>query len=257
MRDPHVVSLTYQLKTSESVTFDAPPLEHETEVFSLRLEDDVLTVEMKEHFASVDTARKVTENFLVSWEAHVSLTKGRGEISFKYGDAEVIDRDPSKLGDTVWLKHADLKSEARISGEISVHATRSEYPTPPEDFATSPEVEALLERYHRCLDGKEKLLPMANFCYTVFKGIAGGKSKASKLFNISGGVLMKLGELTARGDLRTARKWRDEKQNRPLSQSEENWLKQVVKRMILRLGEYNANPKGPFGKITMADFPQL
>jgi hypothetical protein len=254
MRDPHVVSLTYQLKTSDSVTFDAPPLKCETERFSLRLEEDVLTVELNEHFASIKEAREAVEPFLTSWEIHASLTNGRREISFEYEDAEMVDRSPPGLGEPI-VGHAEKSLVAVTAGEASGKVTRGKYPTPPGDFETSPEVEALLERYYRCLDGKEQLLPMANFCYTVLKSIAGGTSKAGNLFGISNRVLAKLGELTARGDLHNARKWRGGEQNRPLTQAEEEWLKQVVKQLILRLGEYNAHPDGSFEKITLEDFP--
>ncbi len=255
MRDPHVVSLTYHLETGDTVTFDAPPLVHEADLFTLRLEDDVLTVEMKEHFAKVEDAREAVEPLLTSWEAYAALAN-RNEITFEYKDAEVIDRDPPKPGDDVVLRPDALIYRVSFS-EPSIHITRPKYPQPPEDFESSPEVEALLERYRCCLEGREKLIPMANFCYTVIKGMAGSKSAARKQFNGSGGVLTKLGELTARGDLRTARKWRGEEENRSLTSAEENWLKEAVRLLILRLGEYNANPDGPFEKITMDDLPGL
>ena len=256
MRNPHVVSLTYRLETSDTVTFDAPPLTHETERFTLRLEEDVLTMKMKVHFASVEAAREAVEHLLTSWEIHVSLTLGRSEISFEYDDAEIIDRNPPESGGTVHLQ-AHLSGKASASAEVSIHVTRNEYPAPPNDFETSPEVEALLARYHRCLDGEERLIPMANFCYTVLKGTAGGKAEAAKTFDVSRSVLTKHGELTARGDLRAARKWRGEGQNRPLTPAERAWLKAVVRGLILRLGAYNARPSGPFAKIAMADLPPL
>lgn len=255
MRDPHVVSLTYQLNTDESVTFDAPPLQHETNAFALRLADDVLTVEMRAHFATIEEARQAVEPLLTSWAAYVALAN-RNEIAFEYEDVEVVDRDPTAPGDDVVLRpNAGIY---RVSfSEPSIHITRAKYPPPPEHFEASLEVEFLLRRYRRCLDGREQIIPLAHFCLTVVEAKGPGRSRAGKRLNISSSVLNRMGDLTAQGDLESARKWSGGEHNRPLTEKERRWLQEAVRLLILRLGGYNARPDGPFQKITMADLPPL
>ena len=255
MRDPHVVSLTYRLETDDSLSFDAPPLEHETEAFALCLDDDVLTVEMKAHFASVEAARDAVEPLLTSWEVHVALAN-RDEIAFEYEDAEVVDRNPPEPGDDVVLRPDSGVYRMSLS-EPSIHITRGKYPSPPEHFEASPEVEVLLKRYQRCLNGSEQIIPLAYFCLTVVESKGRGRARAAKQLNISSSLLNRVGDLTARGDLESARKWNGDDHNRPLSEKEQHWLEEAVRLLILRLGAYAARPEGPFEKLTRADLPPL
>ncbi len=49
MNDPHVESLSYRLELGDTLSVtDAPPLQHETDAFTLRLEAGKLTASMKE-----------------------------------------------------------------------------------------------------------------------------------------------------------------------------------------------------------------
>src|SRR3990172_2429812 len=95
MRDPHVVSLKYKLETTGYVSFEnAPPVEAEEGSFSVRLENGIVTCKLKEHFSSVDEARKAVEEFLRAWEIQHGLQYGKQEIRFRFDDAKVIDRNP-------------------------------------------------------------------------------------------------------------------------------------------------------------------
>jgi hypothetical protein len=69
MNDPHVESLCYRLTIDETHgRFEnPPPLEHETAAYRMRLEDGVLTVEMKEHHATVESAKERVDNALRAW----------------------------------------------------------------------------------------------------------------------------------------------------------------------------------------------
>jgi hypothetical protein len=98
MRDPHVVSLRYRLETDPSLTFDnPPPIEQETDEFTLHLADGVLTCMMKAHYASVGAARAGVDQILLAWELDFALQQGRRVMRFVYQESEVIDRDPPPL----------------------------------------------------------------------------------------------------------------------------------------------------------------
>ncbi len=101
MRDPHVVSLMYRLKTDQMVSFDnPPPVQYESASFRVRLEGNELAVVMKDHFPDVRSARDVVDPWLQSWEIHSALEhEGQQQIGFDYEDAEIIDRDPPKPGE--------------------------------------------------------------------------------------------------------------------------------------------------------------
>jgi hypothetical protein len=77
VRDPCVVCLTYKMTPdSENIKFEKPdPVEAETEQLRARLENDVLTVEMKMDFPSVDEAKKAVRGFIQSWEIDSHLTE--------------------------------------------------------------------------------------------------------------------------------------------------------------------------------------
>jgi hypothetical protein len=102
MRDPHVERLRYNLQTNETTRFEAPPpLETDTPVAHLRLEDGVLTAEMKDHHPTEASARAVVDPFLRAWELHICLEWGRGAIRFEFERAEIVDRNPPPPGEPV------------------------------------------------------------------------------------------------------------------------------------------------------------
>jgi len=144
MNDPHVVSLLYRAITDGTVAFNnPPPVENETEVFRMRLADGTLTFEMKEHFASGGEARKLVEPYIRAWEIGSSLNFGNRIIWFEFETVNVIDRDPSPptsrltnvVGSTPHL--SDIKGTAILS----------HYPSPPDKFVVSPDVETMWRRF--------------------------------------------------------------------------------------------------------------
>src|SRR5262249_42884221 len=84
MRDPHVESLRYHLEVDEAYgrIENPPPLEHETDAYRMRLDDGVLTVEMKEHHATLDSARRRVENDLKAWELDAALNRDHAWLKF-------------------------------------------------------------------------------------------------------------------------------------------------------------------------------
>jgi hypothetical protein len=256
MRDPHVVSLRYRLEPSKNVTFDNPqPVQSEPDECRLRLENGVLTLEMKEHFASADDAKEVVEEFLRAWEIDVALRFGSPEIHFIFEDAEVIDRDPPLPGSSKTL-HASAISAAAVIGSLTVRVTRREYPEPPTLFRVSRDVETLWQRYQGYVDGREPLPSMAFFCLSVIEANARGRTQAARKYGIHEDILKRLGELTsARGDEKTARKFAGYSTHSPLTQVEIAWVESAVKAIIRRLGEYSSTTSLP--EIHMCNLPNL
>jgi len=100
LRDPHVVELRYRLVLSGDDEFrDPPPVERERDAFSVRLAGGLLTVTMKEHHSTIDSARARVDPFVQSWEISAALQSRRRQVSFEYEDADVIDRDPPPPGE--------------------------------------------------------------------------------------------------------------------------------------------------------------
>ncbi len=71
-------------------------------------------------------------------------------------------------------------------------------------------------------------------------------------------MLEKLGELTSEaGDETEARKRDPGSTYVPLSDKQLAWIDSAVCKLILRAGEYAADPKAGHTQITMADLPAL
>jgi hypothetical protein len=257
MRDPHVVALRYRLETHESVTFDNPQLvECETSAFRLRLENGVATLALKEHFTSLESARRIADDFLRAWELDAALGIGRREIKFTFQDAHIVDRNPPPPGSAP-VTELNAQGMTALAGSITVHVTRRTYPNPPELFKVSPDVETLWQRFEGYLNGREPLPAMAYFCLTLIEGNANGcRGRAAKLYRISKHVLDELGKLTSRhGDAKTARKVQKDRAFKPLTVSEKGWIEAAVRVIIRRVGEINSDPTLP--EISMDDLPKL
>jgi hypothetical protein len=264
MNDPHVVRLQYKLHTREHLSFKAPaPLDGETDAFRMRLADGALTFEMKEHHATEESARKRVEPWLRAWEIDTDLRDGRGSIRFKFDRSQIIDRNPPPPGsprDVV--AHVATIRLSLTAGAAKVHVTRASYPPIPTRFVASPDVETMLMRYQMYLDGKEPLLSMANACMTLLEGSTGATSNIRQAFcqtyTIARDVREKLGYIVSeRGGPDEARKLGTSATKTPLTGKEKQWVKDVVKALIRRKAEYDADPAAPLPQITMADFVTL
>jgi hypothetical protein len=261
MRDSHVESLRYRLKTSATTTYKNPPVvEVSCDEFKCYLNDGVLTCYMQEHYTTIEEARRVVENFIRSWEIKAALELGREEMKFDFEYSHVIDRNPPPPGSSEFV-HVSASGVVKFTGSaISIlYITRSKYPDPPTIFTITPDVETLWQRYNNYLDGKEPLPSMAYFCLTLIENKAGGKKKrksAAKLFLIDKQILEKLGELTAnKGNTETARKVPKEGSITALNEKEKKWIEAVVKIFIQRMGELANIQKAKL--ITMTDLPKI
>ena len=256
MRDPHVNWLTYRMGHSSDVSYENPPqLSFSCEGFTGTLKDEILTVAMKDHFASVAEARSHVEGFLRAWELHDRILGARDEISFTFDDAEVVDRDPVPPGkDQVVSVEAAVLS---LSGTtVSLHVTRKSYPAPPTGFVVTPDVETMWQRYEGYRAGREPLLSMGYFCLSAVEVAAGGRREAANRYEIGEKVLRKIGELTSeRGDEKTARKMSRTNAVKPMSHREKAWLEEALKVVIARVAEVAGGKS--VQQLTMDDLPRL
>ena len=97
MNDPHVEQLRYRVTAASGLfSFENPPaLVQDFDRFCIRLENEILTVEMKEHHASIQSAKEKVGEFIEDWEIHAALVYDWDVLQFKYENADVIDRNPS------------------------------------------------------------------------------------------------------------------------------------------------------------------
>jgi hypothetical protein len=222
---------------------------------SFRIIDDQMTFEPAEHFAAESEARAAVEPFLRAWELEADLNRNLGTVRFRFQRGDVVDRDPPKPGENVMIE-ARGSAMVVLTGHATAHLTMNRYPNPPRLFRETPEVEMAYRRWVRFREGKEPLLAMAYFVLTTIEAAAGGRAKASATFGVDLAVLRTLGQLTSeKGDEESARKVKAGNALRALTGSEQQWIEQVVRRLILRLGEHASGAYGSM--LRMTDLPAL
>ena len=256
MRDQHVVSLFFKITLEDGVTFQSTPiLKYENDLFSLHLEENILTIKPKLHYASQEEARKEITPFLRAWQLDDALRMGKITFRFEYKDAEIVDLNPSRSGEpkAILVGFSDLIA---VADTVTVVVPRLEFPRPSGSFSTSPDVETLWHRYERYAKGYEPLPGMAYFCLTLLEARGGTRDGASSKFKISKDILDKLGELTTKhGDPSVARKYPRKTQPKPFTPAEVAWIQASVRAIIRRVAEYIVIDQLP--RITMADLPAI
>lgn len=268
MNDPHVERLRYRLKVNPSqLIFESPPpLFQEYDAFHIRLENGTLTVEMKEHHASVKSAKEKIEGFIRGWVIYAAFDFDWNLLKFEYEDAEVIDRNPSPRVPGQITGHVNITLPMPTSkGTGTVHPLKlSEYPAPPTRFRATPDVETMWFRYQQHLQDKETYQSLGYFCLSLMQWSTGrgkgARAAASRTYNIDRDVLDKLGELTSkRGTQRDARKLDSDSTLISLTDAERRWIREALKMLIRRKGEYDFDPAiaASLKQITIADLPKL
>ena len=265
MQEQYVESLTYQVKSSELITYaNPPPLDVDAGTWAGRLENMLLTCHLKARHKSVDDARREVESYLHAWEIDAGIRQGRGSMEFVYKSASTINLPPSDGVSTGIPAAVSEKFRVSVTYTLDITpVTLTSYPSPPEGFKASPDVETLWMRYEGYSDGKEPLETMGYFCLTLIEQMYGyGNEKretAARTLNVESEVFERLGELTStKGSITTARKAPQGGRWQPLTAAERTWMETVIRRLIRRLGEYAGcdNPS-ILVKVGMRDFPPL
>lgn len=255
MRDPHVEAVYYIAGSDrEEIEYrDPAPVEWRAELANYWLEDGQLTAKPHGHYSSAQEAREALRVELDAWEAHVDLSRGRGELRFKYRDANVVDRDPPMNGAALQFECF----EGVATGEsFSVHVGRGEYPSPPSFPRVDTDiVRDLVARFRQWQDGGEPFASMAYAVLTRMEARAGGhRSDAAGYYLISNRILDRLGKgvSTGKGDPLGVRKFEQDGTER-MEKEEEDWLRKAVPAVIQQVAAVEAgqNPE----QLTMADLP--
>ncbi|QEH35206.1 hypothetical protein OJF2_37530 [Aquisphaera giovannonii] len=258
MNDPHVVSLTYRVKTPPDVSFDNPPaVEGDQSAFHYRLEAGRLVATMKDHFATEREARDCVEEFLRAWELDAALKADKSEFRFAFQQSHVIDRKPTSARGKVM----GVMDMFVMSDEAKVEKVKTAYPAPPSGLKPSLDTETMWHHYNRFLEDREKITSMGFYCLSLLQWRTGSKKARQAVagqYKIQKDVLDTLGTLTSDvGDLTTARKLESSSQVRSHTAKEVDWIKAAVKALIRRKAEYDHDPTATLSEITMSDLPQI
>ncbi|MDO9529925.1 MAG: hypothetical protein Q7J27_12330 [Syntrophales bacterium] len=252
----HVKSIHYRIITGEHVDYKkASPIREETDDFVLRVENDLASFEMKKHFSTKEDAKDYIDPYLKRWEILIGLAHDHRDLRFEYKNAEVIDRSPDDKNSII-LNVDPIRIS--VSLDAVLHVSRGRFPSPPKNFENTPDVETMYLRYKAFREGKESLLAMAYMCLTVLETSAGGRSKAVSKYSISKAVLNKLGTICSeKGGKNQDRKAPKKGAFDVLTASESEWVIQVVKALIRRVGEYAYRPTTSLQAIIISDFPPV
>lgn len=260
MRDPHVSELYYHLKTSDTLSFDNPPvLDWEIGACKGQLSAGILRIDLIDHFTSEEEARSRVELFLRSWEISAGLELGVSAVRFEFKRSKIIDRNPPLPGSPQILCAQAISSSESV-GRAAMCQVRKRYPNPPSDFVSCPDVETMWQRFSNYRKGKELLASMAYMCLSVLEASVIGQNRraqAARHYKIEKEVLRKLGYLTGDvGDAETARKMSVSERRKHTGQ-EIVWIEAAVKAIIRRVGEYAHDPKASRAILSMKNLPPL
>jgi hypothetical protein len=256
MNESKVEKLFYQVIIPEHTDYDsAPPVSGETDDFKWHLSKDQLLIEMKSHYSSEDEAREIVDQFLESWEVTTALLSGPESLTFSFDRSQILAREQDLVHSEITELDVSASEVIQLSDVLRLHVSHAAFPVPPQRFRLSPEAEMMFQRYKLYRAGRESLLGMARWCLTVVEYSARGREGAVDQYRIDLKVIRKLGELCGnREDITEARKSNGPSGVTPLKPAEREWIKSVIKRLILRVGEYGFDPNARMPQITMSDF---
>jgi len=257
MNDPHVKTLRYRVITADNVDYEkANPIVVDMDSFTLNLDSNYANFEMKVHCATKEEAMEIVDTFIRQWDVLIGLEHDPGDLKFVFHNIDIIDRNPDITNSTTLNIHSSFHAHTAMS--VALHASRGKFPSPPSCFSLSPDVETMYTRYKAYRAGRESLLSMAYMCLTVLEASAGSRPNAAIKYAIAKPVLIKLGTLCSeRGGPGEARKRPKNGIFSPLSSQEKEWVAQVIKTMIRRVGEHEYNPKASLTQLTIDDFPSI
>ena len=262
MNDPHVVALIYTVEHGDLVSYEkAGPLRYcGSPEFDLTVEDKIARFEFKQHYADEDEAREAIEPFIQHWEFESAMQVGPGSFRLRYKEAEIIDRNPSppeprKEGFGASVIFSGLTVTA--SGGVVLVFPR--YPPPPGVGSVDlddPCVVKMKSRYEKYSLGRTTLPDAVNFCLTSLEEKYKGRSAAAKAIGVSEKILGKIGDLGSnKGGVDEARKAIGA--DKEFTDQERRFLKEALKKIIIRAAQVAADASHSHPQITMEDLPSL
>jgi hypothetical protein len=250
MPEPLVSTLVYRtLMSVEADYSQAPPLEAETERVVLRLTCEQVVVRLKSGPLPESDARRVADETLRAWEVSIGLLHAPSHMSFRF-DRAVLE------GPTVPPSaNGGPEETLLLSDEVVPPTVHDRFPEPPHRFRLSPEADMMYQRYRLYRDGRESLTGTADWCLTVLETSARGRAEAADRYRIDPKVLRKLRELCGQRGVIDGRHPRNGVP--PLKPGEREWMRALIRRMILRAGEVAFDPVAKLPILGMADLPPL
>ena len=247
MNDPHVVALLYTIEPGRSVDYrKAQPLNHEEAGFRVKITNQQMRFEFKEHYATEDAARKAIEDYVRAWEFIACLEKGPDYFKLKFDYAQIEDRNRTP---SVMMVYARPVRFAVKVGKATVVVSPACYPPPPSGLKLTPDVQTMYERYMGYLQGREPLPSMAYFCWTMIKD-----SPTTKR-DFSGAVRNKIGYLSSKKGGQQARKRIG--QDEPLTAQESRFLEEAINVVIRRAAKRAHAPDSNLLQISLSDLPPV
>lgn len=253
MNKPRVESLVFNIVSDAHTQYDQPKvMEFMDPLGRFKVEPGMLTFWPAEEFSSVDDAKMAVAPFLHDWEMHAAIQTMPGVLMFRFDRAQVIE--PPVLAGA--LRSVQGTSAMALRAKATATAILSRYPSPPSNFRVTTEVETAFRRWRGYREGREPLLSMAYYIYTIFVP-KGGRSRpeAATLFAVEERVLSLLSGLSSiRGGSDDARKFSLQSTAQLLKDQERAWLEETVRRLIYRLGEQAGG--ATLALIRIQDLPQ-
>ena len=254
MNDPHVVALIYKIEHGPSVDYSkAESLDREETDFHIQIANKEVRFEFKEHYATVDAARKAIEDYIRTWEFDVGLRRGPDYFKLKYDRAQREDRNPTP-GVACFHFRAGEPT-------VTVRAIVSPpcYPPPPSGVLITPDVQTMYDRYMSSRQSREPLPTMAHFCLNMLefstKKEPNEKKKrrelAAEMYGIEREVLDKIGELAGTKGGKLARKAAGK--DNELTAQDRRFLNKAIEVVIRRAAEKAHDPDSDLPEISLSD----
>ena len=263
MKEPtkRIVALHYKVCHEEPDAYaDAAPLSYETPDLRVEIKDKKARFELKSEYDAVGTARRVVDDFIRKWKFFLSIERGSTRFSLRFERPELI-----YLESTPGVVHLSAHITAGTpTARASLRVVPTQYPPAPPDILITPDVETMGHRYVGYRQGKEPLPSMAYFVATYLEYIVDRDSRKQhgnrqqavvNKYAIAREVLQTIRDLSSKAGGTYARKAVGVR--RELTSNETEFLKEAIKRIIVRVAEKEHDRDKELDQIRLSGLPPL
>ena len=271
MNDPKVVALLYTVEPVKAGRYDkAGRLRYSgSPEFDLTVEDKIARFEFRKFYAYASEAHEAIEPFIQHWEFQAAMRVGSDGFRLRFKEAEIEDRNPSPpeprkegFGASAVPCVLNVGGSAvlpGVTGSGGVAFVSPHYPPPPRGGSVDledPCVVKMKSRYEKYRLGRTTLPDAVNICLTSLEEKYKGRSSAAKAIGVNEKILGKIGDLGAnKGGMEEARKAIGT--DKEFTDQERRFLKEALKKIIIRTAQVAADDSQRLPQITMADLPSL
>lgn len=251
MNDPHVVALIYKIVHGPDTHYDNPtPVEYEAKDFSVKIENEIVRFEMKNHCTNKEEAQNFLDEYIQAWEVSAGFDLGPSAFNLKYDGIEIVDRKS-----TPEMSKREIHNTLDLRDTLQIKRIYGHYPPPPTyEIKVTCDVRSMFDRFQGYRSGKESLASMAYFCLTVLESSVGRK-KAAENYHIEQSILGEIGRLSSNKGGENARKAIGRGTN--FSNQDCLFLEEAIKKIIIRVGEKEKNPNKPLPQISLSGLKKI